>query len=320
MGFPNGYSVRPPQTQDGPVIVDMINEESVALSGVAFTSLEWLAGRWTAPGVDLARDFGVVVGPAGDIAGYFFLDSEPPHTSVFSIGAVALAHHGRGVGGAIVEELERRARDYAAEAPPGEPVIWRMGGLAEEPLVARLLAEHGFEQRRVFWVMKRWFDGPPPPADDVPGIEFGVIAPGREGDVYDCLAEAFEDHYGDGLEPLDVWLHTHVTVVELHDPSLWHVARRDGEVVGALLGLPAADEDPTLGYIELFGVRRAERGRGIGQSLLRRSFAQFYERGRAGVMLFVDSESTTGATRVYERAGMTSRPRFANWERVLREG
>jgi hypothetical protein len=32
----------------------------------------------------------------------------------------------------------------------------------------------------------------------------------------------------------------------------------------------------------------------------------------------VDSESTTGATRVYERAGMSAQPRFSNWERVIR--
>ncbi|HYW29508.1 MAG TPA: GNAT family N-acetyltransferase [Gaiellales bacterium] len=319
MGFPDGYSVRPPEVREGPAIVDMINRESQALSGVAFTSLDWVAGRWTAPGVDIERDFGVVVGPAGDLAGYFFIQSDPPHTSVFSVGAVALEHHSRGVGGAIVAELERRASGYAAAAPPGEQVIWRMGALVDEPGVARLLTDHGFEERRIFWVMKRWFDGPPQRPDDVPGIEFGGIAPGHEGDVYDCLAEAFEDHYGDGLPPRDVWLHTHVTVVERHDPSLWLVARRDGVEVGALLGLPVADEDPTLGYVELFGVRRAERGRGIGQSLLLRSFAQFYERGRAGVMLYVDSESTTGATRVYQRAGMESQPRFANWERIIRD-
>src|SRR5262249_2577967 len=119
--------------------------------------------------------------------------------------------------------------------------------------------------------------------------------------------------------PLDVWLHTQVTAAERHDPSLWHVARSDGVIAGALIGDPVADEDPTLGYIALFGVRRAARGRGIGEALLRRSFAQFHELGRAGVMLYVDSESTTGATRLYERAGMTSRPRFANWERQISE-
>jgi mycothiol synthase len=318
VAFPDGYRVRPPVIDDGPAVVDMINEETRALAGVSFTSLDWVAAPWTAPGVDLERDYGIVLDPGGKLAGYFFVESEPPHTSVFSIGCVALAYHGRGLGGAMVAELERRAMRYAAQAPAGEQVTWRMGALAEEPMVARLLTQHGFEERRVFWVMKRPFGGPVPPAADVPGIEFGLVAPGGEPDVYDCLAEAFEDHYGDGMPPLDVWMHTHVTAAEHHDPSLWHVARRDGRVVGALLGQLAASEDPELGYVSLFGVRRAERGRGIGQSLLLRSFAQLQERGCGGAMLYVDSESTTGATRVYERAGMTAQPRFSNWERVIR--
>jgi len=317
MAFPDGYRVRPPVPEDGPAVVDMLNEETRALAGVSFTSLDWVAAPWTAPGVDLERDYGIVVGPDGDMAGYFFVESEPPHDSVFSLGCVALAHHGRGLGAAMVQELEQRARRYASLAPRGEPVIWRMGALAEEPKVARLLRDHGFEERRVFWVMKRRFDGSPSPAADVSGIDFELVAPGSEADVYDCLAEAFEDHYGDGMQPLDVWMHTHVTAVEHHDPSLWHVARRAGRVVGALLGQAAASEDCTLGYVALFGVRRAERGRGIGQSLLQRSFAQFHERGCSGVMLYVDSESTTGATRVYERAGMTAQPRFSNWERLI---
>jgi mycothiol synthase len=316
--FPDGYRLRPPTTADGPVVVAMLNEETMALAGVAFTSLDWVAGPWTAPGVDLERNYAVVIGPAGDIAGYFFLESEPPHTSVFSIGAVGLAHHGRGVGAAIVEELERRAEGYARLAPPGEAVTWRMGALANEPRVGRLLADHGFEERRIFWVMKRRFEGPPPAAGEVPGYTFGGVEPGAEAEVYDCLAEAFEDHYGDGLPPLDVWLHTQVTVAQRHDASLWHVARDgDGVIVGALLGEPVADEDPAFGHIALFGVRRSARGRGIGEALLRRSFTQFHELGRTGVMLFVDSESTTGATRLYERAGMTGRPRFANWERQI---
>jgi ribosomal protein S18 acetylase RimI-like enzyme len=317
--FPPGYRVRAPRLDDGPAIVRMLNDETRALVGVEFTSLDWVTAPWTAPGADLERDFGVVLAPDGAIAGYFFLSSDAPHTSVFSIGGVALAHHGRGVGSAIVEELERRAAAFSRLAPAGEPVVWRMGALAEEPQVAALLAAHGFVERRIFWAMHRRFDGPPEPPGEVPGIAFDVIQPGREADVYDCLAEAFEDHFGDSLAPREIWLHTHVTAVEHHDPSLWHVARREGRVVGALLGLAQADEDPAFGHVDLLGVRRAERGRGIGEALLRRSFAQFHDRGRSGVTLIVDSESTTGATRLYERAGMTAQPRFSNWERTIRQ-
>jgi ribosomal protein S18 acetylase RimI-like enzyme len=84
-----------------------------------------------------------------------------------------------------------------------------------------------------------------------------------------------------------------------------------------LLAAAESEEDPELGYVGWLGVRREARGRGIGEALLRRSFVKFYELGKLGAQLVVDSESSTGANRLYERVGMTARPRFANWDRAL---
>ena len=88
-------------------------------------------------------------------------------------------------------------------------------------------------------------------------------------------------------------------------------------LVGMLRSEADAEEDPELGYVGLLGVRREARGRGIGEALLRRSFVTFYELGKQGAQLVVDSESSTGADRLYERVGMTAQPRFANWDRAL---
>ena len=51
-------------------------------------------------------------------------------------------------------------------------------------------------------------------------------------------------------------------------------------------------------------MRRPWRRRGLGLALLLRSFGQFYERGQRRVALSVDSDNPSGATRLYERAGM----------------
>jgi mycothiol synthase len=310
--------VRPPRAADGPAVVKVVNDESRALVGVGFTGIEWVTAPWTAPGAQLERDFGVI--EAGrDIAGYFFLESDPPHTLVFSIGAVAPAHHARGLGSAIVDEIERRALELTRDVPAGEMVTWRMGALADEPLVAALLTAHGFREVRRFWAMRVTFDGVPAAPETIPGVELRTLVRGQEEAVYDCLAEAFDDHWGEALEPLDRFLHRHVEVVEFFDPDLWQLAWQDDQVVGALVGSPRSDEDTSLGYIELVGVRRSHRGRGVGEALLRCSFVTFYEHGRQGAMLHVDSESVTGATRLYERVGMTAQPRFSSWDRPLRD-
>ena len=59
-----------------------------------------------------------------------------------------------------------------------------------------------------------------------------------------------------------------------------------------------------VGYVGLLGVRRPWRRKGLGEALLLRSFQAFRERGWTRGTLGVDASSPTGATRLYERAGM----------------
>jgi ribosomal protein S18 acetylase RimI-like enzyme len=51
-------------------------------------------------------------------------------------------------------------------------------------------------------------------------------------------------------------------------------------------------------------VRKPWRRRGLGLALLQHAFTEFWRRGERTVALGVDAENPTGATRLYERAGM----------------
>jgi ribosomal protein S18 acetylase RimI-like enzyme len=79
-------------------------------------------------------------------------------------------------------------------------------------------------------------------------------------------------------------------------------------------------DDPTGGYIYDLGVRPAWRKRGIALALLHHTFAEFHRRGYVAVELDVDSQSLTGALRVYERAGMRAVRQSVTYERELRPG
>jgi len=57
-------------------------------------------------------------------------------------------------------------------------------------------------------------------------------------------------------------------------------------------------------HVALLGVRERWRRRGLGLALLHRVFGEFYSRGERKVGLGVDAQNPTGATRLYERAGM----------------
>jgi mycothiol synthase len=59
---------------------------------------------------------------------------------------------------------------------------------------------------------------------------------------------------------------------------------------------------------------------GLGMALLRHSFGEFYHRSARKVALEVDSQNLTGATRLYERAGMHATRQYDIYEKELRTG
>ncbi len=77
-----------------------------------------------------------------------------------------------------------------------------------------------------------------------------------------------------------------------------------------------------MGWVGSLSVRRPWRRRGLGLALLLHSFHALQERGKARVGLGVDAQNLTGATRLYEKAGMHSDPRrqWSVYEKELRPG
>ena len=64
-------------------------------------------------------------------------------------------------------------------------------------------------------------------------------------------------------------------------------------------------------------VSPAYRRHGLGEALLRSAFRALWQGGHTRVGLEVDSENETGATRLYERAGMAVTRRYATYEKRL---
>ena len=83
--------------------------------------------------------------------------------------------------------------------------------------------------------------------------------------------------------------------------------------MGALTASVAGDR----GWVDELGVLAPCRGRGIARALLLRSFVTFARRGCLQVLLNVDAENPTGATKLYERVGMRVVNQWDLWERSL---
>ena len=75
-----------------------------------------------------------------------------------------------------------------------------------------------------------------------------------------------------------------------------------------------------IGWVGTLGVRRPWRKKGLGLALLQASFGEFYKRGMKTIGLGVDASNPTGATRLYQRAGMYIASEFLTFEKELRPG
>ena len=91
------------------------------------------------------------------------------------------------------------------------------------------------------------------------------------------------------------------------DTSLWQVAWDGDQVAGLVINaIVPHDNEQTgqkLGWLESVATRRPWRRRGLAGALISRSLRVLAERGMEVAALGVDSQSPTGALRLYESFG-----------------
>jgi GNAT superfamily N-acetyltransferase len=116
---------------------------------------------------------------------------------------------------------------------------------------------------------------------------------------------------------LDVFRHLN-TALRPVEPDLWFLAMDGKEMAGISICRRRSDDDPEMGWVEILGVRKLWRRRGLGLALLLHSFHALRQNGALRAGLGVDSGSLTGATRLYKRAGMSVSREIALYELELR--
>jgi GNAT superfamily N-acetyltransferase len=143
-----------------------------------------------------------------------------------------------------------------------------------------------------------------------------AFIPGQdERAVFDTVEAAFADHWNHIPSEFDEWISR--TQRSGFDPSLWLLAEaEDGTIPAVSLGTLREDH----GWINTVATLRAWRGRGLAGALLRASFRAFWDHDTRVVALGVDAQSPTGATRVYEAAGMRAGSSAVIFQKILRPG
>ena len=284
-------NVRPPTLSDLAEILDLVGAADRAVYGAT----DWMEEdlREELEELDLERDAWVVE-LDGRLAAYGTFRVRRGDRTIGD-GYVHPELRGRGAGATLVDLYERRAAETEG-ARTLESATLRGDGAADELFRAR-----GYQPVRHFYRMVIEHDREPDPPtwpDGVAAVPF-ELTDARA--FHAALEEAFAEEWGHRPEPFEEFEQRRLGSPRF-DPTLCTVAKADGEIVGVTLCDWKRNGD--WGWIGSVGVRPAWRRRGLGEALLCAAFGEFWRRGERRVALGVDSQNTTGATRLYERVGM----------------
>jgi ribosomal protein S18 acetylase RimI-like enzyme len=183
------------------------------------------------------------------------------------------------------------------------------------------VGQRGYEPVR--WFLELVCDLAEAP-DSVPMPDGIAIRPFHEEQhvrpLHRTLHESFEDHW----DPIDI------TEEQLRHygrmPGASNALRLlawpdDGECAGACVcGIRTeynAQYGAAEGHVHVLGVRRAYRRRGLARALLAEGLRRMRDMGMTAASIEVDSESPTGADRLYGSVGFRERSRAAIFRKPL---
>ncbi len=283
------------------------------------TTVEELEEDFDHSYVDLPSD--TVVALDGDEVVAWGLVLIPPGQEtlvrVILIGGVRPSHRGRGLGRRLMGWLEARGMQRLADSDKTLPG-WLMAHAEERAESAnRLITRFGFTPARYFLELRRSLDEPiAEVALDLAIVPFDRSLSER---VRVARNDAFRDHWGSQPTNEEQW--DSFVGRSTFRPELCAIAMTGDEVVGFVIVTVTEEDWPGQGfssaYIELVGVTRAWRGRGIAPAVLARSLQLMADAGLEKAVLDVDSDSPTGALGLYTGLGFVESNRSINYNRVF---
>lgn len=279
-------NVRRPSQADTAAVADLVGAVELTLAGAPEQSEQDLAREWSA--LDLSRDAWLVELDAR-LAGYAAL-----YTDGSPLGD-AYVHPdflGRGVGSRLADLVETEARERRL------PTL-QIPVFGNDDRAHALLRGRGYRDVRRYYRMEIDLDGPPPPPSWPDGMTVSAVDSTEIERFHHTLDDAFAEEWGHEPEREVDW--RSIRERRSTDRSLWFAVRSGDEIAAAAI---AEEERWGAGWIASIGVRKPWRRRGLGHALLIHCFHELYARGRRKIALGVDAQNPTGATRLYERAGM----------------
>ncbi len=278
-------------------------------------SPEDLANEWKYEGFNLEQDAFLVETRDGRVVGYEGLFNVRDHCDLCGDVYVHPEFKGLGVRTALLRAMDTRAGGHIQLTEPNLRVFIRITDHKDEADEA-IFAHEGYLPVRHQWRMEINLEAAPPSPILPAGLYIRPFAKDEHATaMWQARNEAFRDNWGSYQLTFSEFSYYTLDDAE-YDPTLWVVIWDGDEIAGFSINQYRMG----IGWIHMLGVRPAWRTKGLGLALLHHSFGEFYKRGTKTIGLAVDAFNATGATRLYQKAGMSTVSEFVTIEKELRAG
>lgn len=308
-------TVRPARWTDLNAVAKLTHDVAEMEGDALFIlTAEELANEWKNEGFHVERDVFVVETRDGRLVGSEEFYNESSHCKLKADGCVHPEFRGLGIGSSLLEKMAERVQAEIKLAAPNVRVFIQSLINNRDKAGHKLLQNNGYVPIRYYWRMEIKLQEAPVTVTFPAGIELRPFIQDEHAvAVWQADTEAFRDHWGSHDRTYEEWSHGKFSNPNF-DPTLWGIAWDRNEVAG----FSQNRFRKGIGWIGTIAVRRPWRGKGLGIALMRHTFSEFYKRGTTTIGLGVDSANLTGATRLYQRAGMSVAGEYAMYEKELR--
>jgi ribosomal protein S18 acetylase RimI-like enzyme len=322
--LPAGYTARPVRPDDDvQALMRLQNAVSMADWGVGEVDERLAREPYNLPSFNVERDSWLVHDADGEAAGLVeYYDGDELHVAPYVFLRVRPDLAATHLTEALLDWAARRAPENLPQAPEGARVATSTDVASVNRAVIGALERNGWRHDRTMWIMEIDLVAAAPLPEPAWPDGITVRTANLDDDaraIHATVTDAFSDHYGFVPQPYEEWIHFRTRFFE-PEPDLWFLAMDGDEIAATSLCSSKRPAEPDLGWVSTLGVRRQWRRRGLGLALLQHSFRVLAERGVPRAGLGVDAQSLTGATALYEKAGMRVVREAYEYERVIREG
>jgi mycothiol synthase len=290
--LPDGLTMRGARLADARRVADLVEAADLVDIGEKMFDVSDIEAEWAGADFDLERDV-LLVERDGELVAWAQVAGDRAEADVHP------DHRRRGIGRALAEWTEERARDT------GQP---RVGQTKIDTLTdaRRLFESRGYEPGWDSWVLRLPEDAEMTVAELPPDIAIRPARPEEDHDVYLVVENAFNEWADRTPQTYEQW---RARVIERpdFDRSLLLVAVLGDRPVGVCFGIHYPEE----GWADQIAVVPELRGRGLARSMLAALFGELRSRGERRMGLNTDSR--TGALGLYLELGMVVSHTFRRW-------